>query len=60
MTIWCRVTHSQPVGDHVLFIGEIVDHHVADDAHPPLLRHRRRYVRRGEWLTEELPGGYPT
>jgi hypothetical protein len=25
-----------------------------------LLRHRRRYVRRGPWLTDELPGGYPT
>jgi flavin reductase (DIM6/NTAB) family NADH-FMN oxidoreductase RutF len=60
MTAWCRVTHRQPTGDHVLFIGEVVDHRLAIDDHPPLLRHRRRYVRRGTWLTDELPGGYPT
>ncbi len=60
LTVWCRVTHTQPTGDHVTFVGEVVDHRVASDDVPPLLRHRRRYVRRGTWLTDELPGGYPT
>jgi flavin reductase (DIM6/NTAB) family NADH-FMN oxidoreductase RutF len=59
LTIWCRVTHSHLAGDHVLFVGTIVDHRLAtDDA--PLLRHQRRYVRRGSWLTDDEPGGYPT
>jgi flavin reductase (DIM6/NTAB) family NADH-FMN oxidoreductase RutF len=57
---WCRVIHRLATGDHVLFVGEIVDHRVAAGDHPPLLRHRRRYVRRGEWLTDDVPGGYPT
>lgn len=60
LVAWCRVTHRQPVGDHVLFVGEVVDHRETDDAAPPLLRQRRRYVRRGEWLTDDRADGYPT
>lgn len=60
MTVWCRVTHRHPAGDHVVFVGEVVDHRRDPAEPPPLLRHRRRYVRRGAWLTDEVPGGYPT
>jgi flavin reductase (DIM6/NTAB) family NADH-FMN oxidoreductase RutF len=60
LTIWCRVTARQPFGDHVLFVGEVVDHRRDPDDPPPLLRHRRRYVARGPWLTDDEPGGYPT
>lgn len=56
---WCRVTHRHLAGDHVVFVGEVVDHQRDPDG-APLLRHRRRYVRRGEWLTDDAPGGYPT
>jgi flavin reductase (DIM6/NTAB) family NADH-FMN oxidoreductase RutF len=69
LVAWCRVRHRYEAGDHVVFIGDVVDHRVAQPAtqpegvgadSPPLLRHRRRYVRRGDWLTDEIPGGYPT
>jgi flavin reductase (DIM6/NTAB) family NADH-FMN oxidoreductase RutF len=60
LVAWCRVTHRHAAGDHVVYIGEVVDHQRAAEPAPPLLRHRRRYVRRGEWLTDEAPGGYPT
>jgi flavin reductase (DIM6/NTAB) family NADH-FMN oxidoreductase RutF len=60
LVAWCRVTHRHPVGDHIVFIGEIVDHRRAPDPAPPLLRQRRRYVRRGDWLSDEHPDGYPT
>lgn len=60
MTVWCRVTHRHAAGDHVMFVGTVVDHRRDPEAPPPLLRHRRRYVRRGAWLTDEVPGGYPT
>jgi flavin reductase (DIM6/NTAB) family NADH-FMN oxidoreductase RutF len=60
LNAWCRVTHRHEAGDHVVFIGSIVDHRLADEPAAPLLRQRRRYVRQGEWLTEAEPGGYPT
>ena len=60
LNIWCRVTQRHETGDHVLYIGEVVDQRLENPDIPPLLRHRRRYVRRGAWLTDEAPGGYPT
>jgi flavin reductase (DIM6/NTAB) family NADH-FMN oxidoreductase RutF len=57
--IWCRVTTSQSVGDHMLFTGDVV-HAELPTAGPALLRHQRRYARLGEWLSEEAPEGYPT
>lgn len=60
LVAWCRVTHRHPAGDHVLFVGTIVDHRLPAEPASPLLRHRRRYARRGAWLTDEEPGGYPT
>jgi flavin reductase (DIM6/NTAB) family NADH-FMN oxidoreductase RutF len=60
LVAWCRVTHRYPAGDHVVFVGEVIDHRRAADAAQPLLRQRRRYARRGEWLADERPDGYPT
>jgi flavin reductase (DIM6/NTAB) family NADH-FMN oxidoreductase RutF len=60
MTVWCTVTHRHVAGDHVLFVGTIIDHRRDVEPAAPLLRHRRRYVRRGDWLTDDVPGGYPT
>ena len=58
--LWCRVVHALPTGDHELFVGEIVAHHIDDRRWDPLLRYRRRYFRLGHWTSEESPEGYPT
>jgi len=58
--LWCRVTQSTPTGDHQLFIGEIVAHHLEETRWDPLLRYRRRYFRIGHWTSDESPEGYPT
>ncbi len=62
--VWCRVADERPVGDHVLFLGEVEawDRRALDDpdAAPALVRHRRRYASIGPWLSEDAPEGYPT
>ena len=58
--LWCRVTASLPTGDHELFVGEIVAHHLEETKWDPLLRYRRRYFRIGHWTSDESPEGYPT
>ena len=58
--LWCRVVHSAPTGDHELFVGEIVAHHVDERHWDPLLRYRCRYFRMGHWTSDESPEGYPT
>jgi flavin reductase (DIM6/NTAB) family NADH-FMN oxidoreductase RutF len=58
--LWCRVTHSQPTGDHILFIGELAAAVVNDRKFDALLRYRRRYLRIGHWTSDEAPEGYPT
>jgi flavin reductase (DIM6/NTAB) family NADH-FMN oxidoreductase RutF len=62
--LWCRVVGQHPVGDHLLFIGEVeaYDRSGLDDpaGRPALVRHRRRYASIGEWLSDEAPEGYPT
>ena len=58
--LWCRVVHSAPTGDHELFVGEIVAHHLEETKWDPLLRYRRRYFRIGHWTSDESPEGYPT
>ena len=58
--LWCRVVHSAPTGDHELFVGEIVAHHIDENRWDPLLRYRRRYFRMGHWTSDESPEGYPT
>lgn len=57
---WCRVTDRLPVGDHVLFVGEVVAFAPAAASVTPLMRHRRRYAALGEYLGDEAPEGYPT
>jgi flavin reductase (DIM6/NTAB) family NADH-FMN oxidoreductase RutF len=58
--LWCRVVHSVETGDHQLYVGEVVAHHIDDRKVDPLLRYRRRYMRSGHWTSEESPEGYPT
>lgn len=58
--LWCRVVHSQPTGDHLLFVGEVGAYRVDDRRWEPLLRHGRRYTRIGHWTSDESPEGYPT
>lgn len=58
--LWCRVVHRHPTGDHLLFVGELIDSHVNDRKFDALLRYRRRYLRMGHWTSEEAPEGYPT
>ena len=58
--LWCRVAGSEPTGDHLLLIGEVVAHHLAAEQQGALLRYRRRYMRSGSWTSEESPEGYPT
>lgn len=58
--LWCRVARTEETGDHLLFIGEVVAHHVDEHQLDPLLRYRRRYMRSGGWTSEESPEGYPT
>jgi flavin reductase (DIM6/NTAB) family NADH-FMN oxidoreductase RutF len=58
--MWCRVVHSVQTGDHQLYVGEVVAHHIDDRKVDPLLRYRRRYMRSGHWTSEESPEGYPT
>lgn len=60
LIMWCRVTDSVRTGDHVVFNGELEAHQRTDDPAPPLLRHQRRYLRRGEWITDAAADGYPT
>jgi flavin reductase (DIM6/NTAB) family NADH-FMN oxidoreductase RutF len=58
--LWCRVVHSAETGDHQLYVGEVVAHRIDDGRVDPLLRYRRRYMRSGDWTSEESPEGYPT
>jgi flavin reductase (DIM6/NTAB) family NADH-FMN oxidoreductase RutF len=57
--LWCRVVRSEATGDHLVFVGEVVAHHVDDDRGMPLLRYGRRYMRSGAWASDESPEGYP-
>jgi flavin reductase (DIM6/NTAB) family NADH-FMN oxidoreductase RutF len=59
MTAWCRVVQRHEAGDHVLFVGEVLDFRVREQR-PALIRQRRRYAAVGDWLTDELDSGYPT
>lgn len=58
--LWCRVAHTVATGDHLLFVGEVVEHRVDPRRWDPLLRYGRRYMRIGHWTSEEAPEGYPT
>jgi flavin reductase (DIM6/NTAB) family NADH-FMN oxidoreductase RutF len=57
--LWCEVVSVTETGDHRLFIGNVTAYQVGN-ATDPLLRHRRRYVSLGTYLSDEAPEGYPT
>jgi flavin reductase len=58
----CRTWSIHPAGDHELFVGEVVDIELPDDAAPPLVYQRRGYRRLAESSPEpkERPGGSVT
>ncbi len=58
--LWCRVRDTQETGDHLLFTGELVAHHVDPSKVDALLRFRRRYANIGPVTSDESPEGYPT
>jgi flavin reductase (DIM6/NTAB) family NADH-FMN oxidoreductase RutF len=58
--LWCRVVDERAVGDHILFVGELIGSVVNDRKIDALLRYRRRYMRMGHWTSDEAPEGYPT
>jgi 3-hydroxy-9,10-secoandrosta-1,3,5(10)-triene-9,17-dione monooxygenase reductase component len=41
----CAIIEPVPVGDHVLYVGRVEATSLADPEAPPLLYHRRRYLR---------------
>ncbi|MBU6423251.1 MAG: flavin reductase, partial [Chloroflexi bacterium] len=57
--LWCRVVQRIPTGDHVLHVGEVVAHRADATKVDALLRFRRRYLRVGDWTSDESPEGYP-
>ncbi len=57
--LWCAVESTQPTGDHLLVIGNVVDHWVDATKADALLRYRRRYSNIGHWTSDEAPEGYP-
>ncbi len=44
-TVECRVAERIAVGDHLLFVGEVEAVATLEPEAPPLLYHRRRYLR---------------
>ncbi len=58
--LWCRVLKREPVGDHVLFVGEVVAHRGDTTKMDALLRFQRHYMNVGHWTSAEAPEGYPT
>lgn len=58
--LWCAVRDARETGDHIVFTGEVVAHHVDPASVDALLRFRRRYAHIGEETSVEAPEGYPT
>jgi 3-hydroxy-9,10-secoandrosta-1,3,5(10)-triene-9,17-dione monooxygenase reductase component len=54
----CRLVDRLETGDHHLFVGAVEAAHLQDEAAPPLLYHRRRYLRI-ERATTSLVTGKP-
>ena len=55
-TIECRVVERIPLGDHLLFIGAVEAVAVPEPDAPPLLYHRRRYLRIERASTAQVIG----
>ena len=58
--MWCKVRDVSETGDHLLFTGEVVAHHIDEAKIDALLRYRRRYAHIGHETSVEAPEGYPT
>jgi len=56
VAVECRVVERIPQGDHVLFIGAVEAVSVPDPDAPPLLYHRRRYLRIERASTAQVIG----
>lgn len=52
----CRVVDRLETGDHHLFVGAVEAAHLHDETAPPLLYHRRRYLRIERATTSVVTG----
>ena len=52
----CRVVDRLETGDHHLFVGAVEAAHLQDETAPPLLYHRRRYLRSERATTSVVTG----
>ena len=52
----CRVVERIPLGDHRIFVGSVEAVSVAEPDAPPLLYHRRRYLRIERATTAQVVG----
>jgi 3-hydroxy-9,10-secoandrosta-1,3,5(10)-triene-9,17-dione monooxygenase reductase component len=52
----CTVVERVPLGDHVLYVGRVDATSLADPDAPPLLYHRRRYLRIERAMTTRVAG----
>jgi len=57
--LWCTVTATMPVGDHLVIFGQVDASRAAPAGVPLLLRHRRRYLSSGDPLSGLAQDGYP-
>ncbi len=54
MTAECRVVRHEALGDHIVFVGEVVEL-VADENKKPLIYHAGRYWKLGEAVRKPSP-----
>lgn len=55
-TLECRVVERIPLGDHLIFVGSVEAASIAEPDAPPLLYHRRRYLRIERASTAQVTG----
>lgn len=55
-TLECRVVERIPLGDHLVFVGSVEAASVPEPDAPPLLYHRRRYLRIERASTSQVVG----
>lgn len=57
--LWCEKRDAITVGDHLMFLGEVIAFRGAPPEASLLLRHQRRYLATGEAKSGYAPEGYP-
>jgi flavin reductase (DIM6/NTAB) family NADH-FMN oxidoreductase RutF len=57
--LWCEVTETQAVGDHLVIFGQVSAFRGAPEDTALLLRHHRRYLETGQPVTAPAADGYP-